>query len=135
MKIKIDHVNLTVKNLEESLSWYKNHFDMEKVEEGIRDEGKWAIVAKDDSMVCMYERLDDRKSADDQPADEFHRIYHFGVRITDPIEWEKRLEKFETRLKYKWDYPHSTSWYVYDPTGYEIDVSYSLSENLQFPNH
>ena len=54
-----------------------------------------------------------------------HAIKHFAFRIKDRGLWERTVEKEGLRLYYGGaiDYPHSQSWYVHDPNGYEIEVA------------
>ncbi len=42
MTIKLDHINLTVENLKESIEWYRKIFGFELVESGATPQGnKW----------------------------------------------------------------------------------------------
>ena len=127
MKFHIDHINLTIKNLTETANWYERVFDMKIVEEGLREDGnKWAVIGNGDYFICMNE-FPKRKNANTnyEGANPSQNIYHFGFRITDRSEWEKRVRENNLALYYGGvnEYPHSTSWYVNDPTGYEIEVA------------
>jgi len=126
MRIKqLDHLNMTVANLAESLEWYGSVFGFELVEGGVRNGVSWAIIRSGEAMLCLYEHPDRRGPRrfmrDDRGE---HCIYHYGFRIDDEEAW---LEKIETHdLSFDFGgvtrYPHSTSWYVVDPTGYSIEV-------------
>lgn len=133
--IVMDHVNLTVASFKESVEWYKNIFGFELVEEGL-DQGKpWGIVRNGNHMLCIYEEPEGIPLDFNNPAHaRFHQIYHFGLRIRDRAEWEKTLAQFKPKVLYggAMRYPHSTSWYVKDPTGYEIEVSYWDNDELKF---
>ncbi len=54
-----------------------------------------------------------------------HGINHFGLRITDRTAWEEIVDREKIEVLYdgptRWS--HSTSWYISDPTGYEIEVA------------
>lgn len=135
MKIKLDHINLTVQDIKESIDWYKKIFGFKLAETGIGTRGQpWAIVASNDSMIVMSEYKDKYK-ADQESEVGFHKIYHFGIRVSDSATWEKIVKENDLRLYYGGvvNYPFSRSWYVHDPSGHEIEVSFTAHEHLQFP--
>lgn len=137
MEIKLDHVNLTVGNLNESVDWYGKVFGFELVEHGIGRVGqRWAIVAKNDSMICMSEYVE-RKSAAQDYDEDHHKFYHFGIRVSDVEAWEEKVKSLKLRLYYGGvnDYPGSKSWYIHDPSGHEIEVSYANGQPLKFPKN
>lgn len=134
MKIKMDHVNLTVENLKKSREWYQSVFEMTLLEEGKTwDDRSWAIMGKDDTMICMTEKKDQASPTDwrESPA---HQIFHFGIRVDNEDVWRQIVEKMQLKLYYGGinEYPHSRSWYVKDPTGHTIEVSYSGGQPLRF---
>ena len=127
MIIKIDHINLTVSNLDESVAWYRKIFGLELVESGTTYQGrKWGIVAYNDFMICMSE-YPERETADKFDEEVFHQINHFGIRISDAKKWQQVVEEQKIKLHYGGaiKYRHSTSWYVHDPSGHEIEVSFA----------
>lgn len=137
MTFKLDHINLTVSDLEKSIQWYQNIFDMDVVEKGFSAENKpWAIVARNDSMICMTEYAERGASIDWQQktSHEFQHIYHFGFRTPDKEIWEAKIKKYDLQLYYGGinEYPHSLSWYVKDPSGHTIEVSYTKDKMLKF---
>ncbi len=134
MSIRLDHVNITVNQLDESIRWYGKLFGFEKVEGGITEQGKrWAIVACNDSMIAMTEY------EEKQPANQkFHstqRIFHFGIRVVNADDWRTKVKQNDLKLYYggEIEYPNSRSWYVHDPSGHEIEVSCSDGKPLRFP--
>lgn len=134
MKIKLDHINLTVQNIQESIEWYSNIFGFKLVETGIGKHGQpWAIVASNDSMIVMSEYKEKTKS-DQAPESNFHKIYHFGLRVSDLPKWEQIIDRYALRLYYGGviNYPFSRSWYIHDPSGHEIEVSYTDGVELKF---
>lgn len=135
MTIKLDHINLTVENLKESIEWYQKIFGFKLAESGTTPEGvRWGIVALNDSMICMSEHAG-RVSADKREEKSVHQIFHFGIRVSDLEHWQKRVHDHQLKLSYggKIEYPTSKSWYIHDPSGHEIEVSYTTEEQLQFP--
>ena len=136
MKIKqLDHLNMTVSNLEESLDWYQKVFGFEKVEEGVRNDAPWAIIKSGEALLCVYEdasRLPPQQFL--KRGGERHTIYHFGFRVTDRDEWLDKVSRFKLQLEYggETDYPYSKSWYVFDPTGYGIEVVLWNEDRIAF---
>ena len=127
MKVQsLDHLNLTVSNLEASIAWYAKIFGFKVVERGVRDSGPWAIIRSGDALLCIYEdpsRLSPSRFRLD--GQERHVIYHFGLRITDRDAWLSTVKDNNLELDFGGEniHPHSSSWYVADPTGYSIEVA------------
>jgi catechol 2,3-dioxygenase-like lactoylglutathione lyase family enzyme len=128
-----DHLNMTVRNLQESLEWYRRVFGFTLVESGERDLGPWAIVRSGEAMLCLYERAG-RTYEIPYGDGPHHGICHFAIRITDREEWASVLESEEVEVEFggAQDWPHSTSWYLRDPTGYQIEVVYWHHDEICF---
>ena len=96
MRVKhLDHLNLTVRDFEETADWYRRVFGFGVVQDEVSDEGvRWGVLRSGDAMLCIYQR------PDLQPPDAWesraHAIRHFGLRITDRAAWEEVT--FETLL-------------------------------------
>ena len=128
---RIDHINFSVDNFHESVCWYKKVFNFELVEEGIRDDGnRWGILRNGDSMLAIGEWPE--KSL--LKGNEFHQMYHFGIYLENREEWERTMKENSLQTFYSSPirYPHSTSWYVKDPTGYKIEVSIWKDNTVRF---
>jgi len=123
-KISLDHLNLTVKDFDESATWYGAAFGFEIVEQGSYEGLPWGVLQSGDSMLCIYESPSLGSPSDDETR-RFHKIYHFGLRIHDRDRWEATLGELDIRTYYDSPvrHPHSTSWYVKDPTGHMIEVA------------
>ena len=136
MKIKhLDHLNMTVANLNESIDWYRKVFGFEPVETGVRNGTPWAIIKSGEALLCMYE--DATRSGPQQflkRGGDAHTIYHFGLRITDRDAWLEKIREHNLELEYggEVDYPHSKSWYVFDPTGFGIEVALWDNDTIAF---
>ncbi len=126
--VRLDHINMSVEDLQKSLTWYKNVFDFDTVEKGKHNGTPFAIVKSGESMLCMYQ-LPDRPKPE---TSKHHKIFHFGLRISDPQQWEERMQDLNIEPNLVWDYPHSKSWYVSDPSGHEIEVCYWQNDRIQF---
>jgi len=135
MTVRLDHINLTVANLTDSIEWYGKIFGFELVESGATPQGvRWGIVAFNDSMICMTEYAE-RVPADKVEEKSVHQIYHFGIRVSDIEKWQRTIQDHKIKLYYggQIEYPSSKSWYVHDPSGHEIEVSYTAQSRLHFP--
>ena len=136
MTIKhLDHLNLTVSNLEESIAWYGAIFGFVVVERGTRDTGPWAIIRSGESTLCIYEDPSRRQPQRfGEGEHRRHAIYHMGFRITDRETWLKLVHDHELILEHGGEirYPHSYSWYVSDPTGYSIEVVLWDEDRIHF---
>lgn len=135
MNVKhLDHLNMTVKDFDETSDWYKRVFGFEVVEAGIRSGAKWGILQSGEALLCVYEYPDlespEKAIAHQGP----HTVNHFGLRITDRERWEKTLKQEKVRVEYGGEvrYPNSSSWYVIDPTGYEIEVALWDEDRVKF---
>ena len=131
----IDHLNLTVADFEETVAWYNRVFGFELVEEDVQDGIRWGVIRQGDVMLCIYQFEDCRH--EDRFAMRrmgLHGINHFGLRITDRAAWEEIIDRKKIEVLYdglvRW--PHSTSWYVSDPTGYEIEVALWDNDEVVF---
>lgn len=136
MKVKqLDHLNMSVKNLDESLDWYGRVFGFEKVEEGVRNGVRWAIAKSGEAMLCLYELPDcEYVDADALAKRGIHRMNHFAFRISDREAWQEVVRREGLKINYGGivDWPHSQAWYVNDPTGYEIEVALWEGERIAF---
>jgi catechol 2,3-dioxygenase-like lactoylglutathione lyase family enzyme len=136
----LDHINLTVSNLNETIDWYGKLFGFERVEGGTREGIRWAIIRSGDALLCMYERADlghpeeGVYSDESLSIDRSHRINHFGLRIVDRDSLEKAILKNKVSVKYgaAIRYPFSWSWYICDPTGHEIEVALWDNDEIKF---
>ena len=134
MRVKhLDHLNLTVRDFEETADWYRRVFGFEVVQDEVSDGVRWGVLRSGEAMLCIYERAD--KQAPDAYESVAHTIRHFGLRITDRDEWERTMKREQVEVSYgggpvRW--PHSTAWYVTDPTGYEIEVALWDEDRVRF---
>ena len=132
---QIDHLNLTVHNLATSIDWYGKLFGYTVVERGHSDHyGPWAILRSGEAMLCIYE-LPGLGRVDQFAFDEhILRVQHIGFRITDRAAWEKVVEEHDVHVHHggAHDWPHSVSWYITDPDGYQIEVVLWKDDQIRF---
>ena len=120
--VRFDHLNLSVRDLDETVAWYGRVFGFSVAEEGVWDGVRWAILRSGDTMLCAYHHPEFRFVDNDGLASRhLHGIRHPGFRIADERRWRETVER-EGLDAEEIVYAHSRSWYVYDPTGYEIEV-------------
>lgn len=144
LKCSLDHINMSVKNFEETLNWYKQVFDFELVEEGFQPSDKegdsplpWGVIRNGDALLCIYEApklsIVTTKAVCNASLDGV-KIYHFAFRLKNETIWIEKLNQFrlETYFDSPVRYPHSTSWYVKDPNEYMIEVVFWDEDKIQF---
>ncbi|MEZ4465162.1 MAG: VOC family protein [bacterium] len=127
----LDHLNMTVADLDASVRWYGALFDFQPVEGGVWRGHRWAILRAGDALLCLYEHPDRESPA----SATCHHLSHFALRLLDAPAFEARIAETATDIKYggpiRW--PGSTSWYVDDPTGHEIEVVCWDGDAVSFP--
>ena len=135
--VSIDHINLSVKKFSESAKWYKDVFDFEIVEQGLYKGLPWGVLRSQDTMLCIYEEKDKQSASnDDSMLNQFYRVYHFGLRIKNKEDWELKVSSLKLKTYYQSPVKHtfSTSWYVHDPSGHEIEVACWENDEIKFKN-
>lgn len=132
MKVKqLDHLNLTVRDFEETADWYARVFGFEIVEDKVDADGRrWGVLRSGDAMLCIYEHPELEFTRHDKT----HRINHFSLRIDDREAWESVLEREQLELQWGGEtrWPHSVAWYVNDPTGWQIEVALWDNDTVAF---
>jgi lactoylglutathione lyase len=133
MSVKhLDHLNMSVRNLAESVDWYGRVFGFEQVEDGVYEGHPWAILRSGEALLCLYEHPERKEP--DPDAHGHHGLAHFGLRVDDADAWQATVKREGVEVAYggavRW--PHSTSWYVTDPTGYEIEVACWTGDRVRF---
>ena len=134
----IDHLNLSVRDFDETVAWYGRVFGFELVEESTQADGvRFGVLRAGESMLCIYEHAElEYVHCDQLRARGVHAICHFALRVpaANRAEWEAIVERENLELKFGGaiDYDNSTSWYVNDPTGWSIEVVLWTDDAIQF---
>ncbi len=127
MKVmQLDHLNLSVDDLQQSIDWYGRVFGFEVVERGTMPAGPWCVIKSGTAMLCIYQHPErEHFDGDELEARKVHGFNHFGLRIDDAAAWKDTVKREDIEVLYDGpvSWPHSTAWYVRDPTGYEIEVA------------
>ncbi|MHC4959129.1 MAG: VOC family protein [Planctomycetota bacterium] len=129
----LDHLNISVADFERTADWYRRVFGFEVAQDEVDGDGiRWGVLKAGEALLCIYE-YPDHKMVKARLQGQ-HGINHFGLRITDRAAWEQVLEReqLETHWGSPVDWPHSTAWYVRDPTGWEIEVALWNNDTVAF---
>ena len=118
----IDHININVKNIEETKAFYKEWFNFDVIKEyTYESEGKeikFALIGISGvAMLCLYEgRYEDGG---------YSNIGHLGFNVSN-FEEAYTIAKSKNLILEKWglvEYENSKSFYIADPNGFELEVS------------
>ena len=114
----IDHINMKVKNLEQSVMFYTGLFGFETRQESNPNKADLPskIIGNDSIKLCMYEVPDMSPEGG---------IAHFGFGIANFDEIIRRCEEFGAEVLYGGvvDWETSRSVYIVDPSGYEVELA------------
>jgi len=112
----IDHLNVEVINLNETVEFYNQLFGFTVIKEQPQENSK--IIGNEKVKLCLYERGD------------FHGytkkgFYHFGLHIENFEDVMHKCTEMGIEIFYggplKWE--KSSSIYIKDPNGYEIELT------------
>ncbi len=118
----LDHLNLSINDLDKSLKFYKNLFGFELKEEGISGGQRWAILGISDTlMLALYESKEKHTYAG---------FNHFGLVVDHLEEFLLKANKENVKVELLIDYPKSKSAYIKDPDGIEIEISSKFGGGL-----
>lgn len=78
-------------------------------------------------MLCFYQVKDFEKLRNDC-------YNHLGFKINNREAFEKIISDLKIPVMYggAYRYPHSFSWYIKDPSGYEIEVAFWDNNEITF---
>ena len=112
----IDHLNLHVKNLKQSIAFYEQLLGFTELEDLPEDNGK--IIGDKSAKLAIYENADfggHKKIG----------LNHIGFNIENFGDVEARCKELGIEILYggvvRW--PRSQSIYVKDPNGYELELT------------
>ena len=112
----IDHLNMEVINLNETVEFYNQLFGFTVIKEQSEENSK--IIGNEKVKLCLYE------------TDGFHGytkkgFHHFGLHIENFEDVMHKCTEMGIEIFYggplKWE--KSTSIYIKDPNGYEIELA------------
>lgn len=131
----LDHLNLTVRDLPKTLNFYRELLGFEIVERGVREDGiPWCIVKSGEALLCLYEfpELKSGPAYPELPAQQ--GLSHFAFRIDSGEAIARKLKEVGIELLFGGaiEWPHSTSYYLSDPTGHHIELVDWKGGKIQF---
>lgn len=129
---RIDHLNMGVKNLQQTQAFYKKLFDFDILETGQSrlNQAPYAIIGKSGKgVLCIYERGSNKSRTEDYGD---IAINHWGFHIEN---FDEALHAVKTlNVPYEYDgvihQGQSRSLYIIDPNGYEIELTEKLAGGL-----
>ena len=114
----IDHINMKVKDLAESVNFYQNLFGFEIKQEDNQNKAEVPskIIGNDSIKLCLYEVPDMSPEGG---------IAHFGFHVDNFSEVISKCKELGVEILYggEVDWENSRSVYIVDPSGYEIELS------------
>ena len=114
----IDHVNMKVRNLEESIKFYKDlfGFEIKQEENPNKIDVPSKIIGNESIKLCMYEIPEMSPEGG---------IAHFGFNIENFDDVISKCKELGVQILYGgpivWE--KSKSVYIVDPSGYELELS------------
>jgi catechol 2,3-dioxygenase-like lactoylglutathione lyase family enzyme len=117
----IDHIQLDVADIEESLGFYAGVFGFEIKEVGIRACARWMIIGANHALyLCMHEFPEGRNI-----KNLGLEITHFGILVEDFDSVLSQLHNHGVSITphHEVQYHSSRSVYFVDPNGYKIEIS------------
>ena len=128
----LDHVNLTVRSLAKSIDFYRRVFGFDVVESDARPDGsRWAILRAGEALLALSE-YDIAPARDWQEKPKEARMNHFALRVTCDFDAVVQREGLHVKYGGQIDWPHSTSWYILDPSQHEIEVVRWHDDTISF---
>jgi len=114
----IDHINMKVKNLAESVQFYRSlfSFEIKQEENPNKTDVPSKIIGNDSIKLCLYEVPDMSPEGG---------IAHFGFHVSNFDEVIAKCTDQGVEILYGGavDWEKSKSVYIVDPSGYEIELS------------
>lgn len=116
----LEHVNLTVNDLPQSVRFYRELFGFEVRWEGTLDDGRHAVHVGDEKhYLSLFQcRTPGRASNDYGPVG----VNHFGFVVEDLDAMKGRLRSLGVELLSEADYEPGRRLYFLDPNGIEIEL-------------
>ena len=124
---RIDYINMKVKNLKDTVNFYKDIFGFEVKEKGHWNGTPWNIIGlKDKVYLCVYE------IGNKERVTYGIRLNHFGLHVENFDSLESKLRAKGVQINYGGvvNQGNSRSLYIEDPSGFEIELAEFVGGNL-----
>ena len=118
MTIRMEHANINVRNVDDSVRFLKAAFpEFEIRREGLNEGRRWMHIGIEDTYIALneagVEATGDRKPYDEQPG-----INHLGYEVDNVDELRERLAAAGFKdSTYPNNHPHRKRVYFYDADG------------------
>jgi glyoxylase I family protein len=118
--MRLEHVNLTVTDLDRSIAFYSDLLDLHVRWKGPIDGDRLGAHVGDDDM---YLALFQATAPGDVDHDYLHPgINHVGFVVDDLDDARRRLERLGASVHLEGDYDPGRRIYFFDPDGYEVEL-------------
>ena len=118
--MRLEHVNLTVSDVERSVAFYRGVFGFGVRWQGTVDEGRPAAhVGGDDFYLALFEARGEGRASIDYGA---VGINHFGFVVDDLDALKRRLDELGVHRHLEADYDPGRRSYFLDPDGHEVEI-------------
>jgi catechol 2,3-dioxygenase-like lactoylglutathione lyase family enzyme len=120
LAMKLEHVNLTVADLDRSVAFYRHLLDWDVRWEGQSLHGRAAHVGDDDTYLALFE-VPDRTRGTGAAYDHVG-FNHVGFVVDDLDDARDRLRVAGAEITSEMDYDPGVHVYFLDPDGYEVEL-------------
>ena len=119
---RLDHINISVRDLDVSAGFYAALFGLELREQGISGGTRWCIIGAPNRFYLCLAEVHCAEAFEPQGI----HINHVGFVVDDIEETVRRIHQLGLRLEGNdaiVDWPRSRSAYVKDPDGILIEIT------------
>jgi catechol 2,3-dioxygenase-like lactoylglutathione lyase family enzyme len=121
--MRLEHANITVVNIEKSLSFYHELFGFNTRWEGTATGEQGPIRAVHIGDEHTYLSLFEAEKSGRSPADySVPGVNHIGFEVQELDNYRQRLEQLGVEIHLEQDYEPGKRIYFYDPDGVEIEL-------------
>ena len=118
--IRFEHANVTVKDLDQSIDFYRDLLDFEVRWRGTVSRGNRAAhVGNDRFYLALFEASRGGEVDHDYEAP---GLNHVGFVVDDLDDKRRRLAKLGVDTHMEGDYEPGRRFYFYDPSGVEVEL-------------
>lgn len=118
--MNLEHVNMTVSDLDRSIAFYCDLLDLHVRWKGLIDEERLgAHVGDEHGYLALFQAAVSGRADQDygRPG-----INHFGFVVHDLDEAGRRLERLGAHIHHQADYEPGRRLYFLDPDGHEVEL-------------
>ena len=122
--MKLEHANITVRDIDDSLAFYRTLFDFKVRWRGqVPGEHQATIramhIGDDDMYLALFEAEKPGRAPVDYTAS---GINHIGFVVEDIEPYRQRLKELRVDIHFEPSYDPGNRIYFYDPDGVEIEL-------------